>query len=158
MCIHLVFQKKKKIIIIIHLYCTINRKISSNYMCGFIVIKRALDIYHSRAIKSSCSFLIFTDSGSALQEILRDSSQVTQEIISFSNRIVATQRACTQQWIPAHVDIFNNEQYNLVKEAQNSPQLCNSQTFADDVSVAICKLTCQPTKNSGMFADASEIF
>ncbi|GFY10094.1 hypothetical protein TNCV_1946391 [Trichonephila clavipes] len=70
---------------------------------------------------------------------------MTQDVIDLVNRVVAAQRTCILQWIPAHVDMFGKEQAgNLAKEARNSSQLSNSLTFTD--AIARCKLIYQPVK------------
>ncbi|GFX23558.1 hypothetical protein TNCV_3770321 [Trichonephila clavipes] len=80
-----------------------------------MAIKGALDNYHSRTVESFSSILLFSDSKSALQAILRGNPQLTQDKL---------ERTCTLQWIPALVDIFGDEQVdNLAKNARNSPQL-----------------------------------
>ncbi|GFV44482.1 hypothetical protein TNCV_4737361 [Trichonephila clavipes] len=66
-------------------------KISSNFTCELMVIKRSLNSYHSRLI-------------------LIGNSQLTQDIIALINRAVAAQGTCTLQWITSHVDIFGNEE------------------------------------------------
>ncbi|GFV04622.1 hypothetical protein TNCV_294991 [Trichonephila clavipes] len=89
-------------------------------------IKEVLDNYHSRVIESSRSILLFSDSRYALQGILKGNSQLAQDIIALINRVVAVQRTCNCQWIPAHAKIFGNEQTDdLAKESRNSPLMAN---------------------------------
>ncbi|GFV28094.1 hypothetical protein TNCV_677821 [Trichonephila clavipes] len=52
------------------------------------------------------------------------------------NRVVAVQRTCTLQWLPAHADIFGNEQADsLAKEVRNFPHLSNNHTLSDDDAI-----------------------
>ncbi|GFV48277.1 uncharacterized protein TNCV_4716611 [Trichonephila clavipes] len=79
-------------------------KIFSNFACELMAITETLDNYHRRAIESFSGILLFSDSRSALQTILRGTSQLTQYIIDLRNRVFAVQRTCTLQWILAHID------------------------------------------------------
>ncbi|GFX68450.1 hypothetical protein TNCV_3998821 [Trichonephila clavipes] len=55
-------------------------------------IKGVLKTYHSRTMESSSGILLFSDSRSALQVILKGKSQQTQDIILLLNSVVAAQR------------------------------------------------------------------
>ena len=108
-------------------------------------------MYHSTANESSSGILLFTDSRSELQVILRGNSQLTYEIINIANRIVAVQRTCTLLWILAHVDIFVNEQADsLAEEARNSPELSSILALIDSDATVKCKLTFQPPKKNSI--------
>ncbi|GFW65718.1 hypothetical protein TNCV_892081 [Trichonephila clavipes] len=97
---------------------------------SFSIIKRALNTYHNRAVENSSDILLFSDSRSTLQVILKGKFQLTRDIITIKNRVVAAQR--TLQWTPANVAIFANEHAdNFANEAQNSPQLSNSLSLTD---------------------------
>ncbi|GFU81934.1 hypothetical protein TNCV_2537431 [Trichonephila clavipes] len=61
-------------------------------------------------------------------------------MIVLINRVVATQRTCTLQWIRAKVDIFDNDQVDNLARLNYS----NSLTLADG---ARRKLTTFPIKN-----------
>ncbi|GFS48875.1 uncharacterized protein TNCV_293241 [Trichonephila clavipes] len=73
-------------------YRALTGKISSNFMCDLMAIKEALDNYHNREIKSSNDIFLFLDTKSAFQVILRDNSQLTQDIIALINRVAEAQR------------------------------------------------------------------
>lgn len=78
---------------------------ASNYTCVLVAIKEALNLYYSKAIQNSNGLLLFSDSRTALQAILRGNSQLTRDIILLLNKLTTAQRTCILQWIPAHVDI-----------------------------------------------------
>ncbi|GFU92314.1 hypothetical protein TNCV_1338951 [Trichonephila clavipes] len=81
------------------------------------------------------------------QVILRGSSQLTQDTTVLINRIAAAQRTCILQRIPAHVDIFGNEQADkLAKEVQNFPQPSNDLTLTEADAISRCKLAFKPVK------------
>ncbi|GFT25445.1 hypothetical protein TNCV_182591 [Trichonephila clavipes] len=109
--------------------------ITSNFTCELMAIKEALDNYHSRAIVSFNDNLLFSDLKPALQAILRCNSQLTQDIIPIINKVVATQRPFTLQYIMAKIDILGQWQ------ARNSPQLFH--TLTDGVVIARRKLIIQ---------------
>lgn len=116
-------------------------KIASNYTCELVAIKEALNLYYSKAIQNSNGLLLFSDSRSALQAILRGNSQLTQDIILLLNEITTAQRACILQWIPAHVDIDGNEKADiLAKEARDNSQPSNSLTLTDADAIASRRL------------------
>ena len=116
-------------------------KIASNYTCELVAIKEALSLYYNRYIQNSNGLLVFSDSHSALQAILKGNSQLTQDIILLLNEITTAQRTCILQWIPAHVGIDGNEKANiLAKEARDAPQLSNSLTLTDADAIASRRL------------------
>ncbi|CAL1264458.1 unnamed protein product [Larinioides sclopetarius] len=67
-------------------------KIASNYTCELVAIKEALNLYHYNDIQNSNGLLLFSDSRSALQAILRGNSQLTQDIILLLRKITTAQR------------------------------------------------------------------
>ncbi|GFX84336.1 hypothetical protein TNCV_4134471 [Trichonephila clavipes] len=74
---------------------------------------------------------------------------MTHDIIALMNRVVACQRTCPLQGIPAHEDIFGNEQAdNLAKEIRISSQLSNSRILSDADAIVRSKLTSHPFKPS----------
>ncbi|CAL1288993.1 unnamed protein product [Larinioides sclopetarius] len=110
-------------------------KIASNYTCELVAIKEALNFYHYKDIKNSNGLLLFSDSRSALQAILRGNSQLTQDIILLLSKITMAQRTCILQWIPAHVDINGNERADILdKEARDNSQLSTSLTLTDAIA------------------------
>lgn len=112
-------------------------KIASNYTCELVAIREALFLYCHGDIQNSNGLLLFSDSRSALQAIIRGNSQLTQDIILLLNKITTAQRTCILQWIPAHVGIDGNERADvLAKEARDDPQLSNSLTLTDADAVA----------------------
>ncbi|KAF8796655.1 hypothetical protein HNY73_001004 [Argiope bruennichi] len=116
-------------------------KIVSNYTCELVAIKEALNLYYTKAIQNSNELLLFSDSRSVLQAILRGNSQLTQDIILFLNEITKAQRTCILQWISAHVDIKGNEKVDiLAKEARENPQPSYSLTVTDANVIASLRL------------------
>ncbi|GFV07609.1 hypothetical protein TNCV_4941121 [Trichonephila clavipes] len=78
-------------------------KISSNCTCELMAIKGVLDNYHNRETESSSGILLFSDSKSALQAILKGNSRLTQDIIAFINWVFSAQRTCTLQQISTQI-------------------------------------------------------
>ncbi|CAL1278784.1 unnamed protein product, partial [Larinioides sclopetarius] len=116
-------------------------KIASNYTCELVAIREALNLYHNKDIQNSNGLLLFSDSRSALQAILRGNSQLTQDIILLLRKITTAQRTCILQWIPAHVDMDGNERADiLAKEARDNSQPSNSLTLTDADAIASRRL------------------
>ncbi|GFW48733.1 uncharacterized protein TNCV_4243131 [Trichonephila clavipes] len=101
-------------------------------------IKEALDNYHDVAIESQWHSTVLRLT--VLQTNPRINSQLTQDKIAFINRVVATQRTCPLQRIPAPVNIFGNEKAkSLAREVK---------------TIDICQL---PPEESGCLIDEENI-
>ncbi|XP_054724287.1 uncharacterized protein LOC129234319 [Uloborus diversus] len=126
-------------------------KIASNYTCELVAIKSALEIYLSGEDQSSRSIIIFSDCRSALQAIQGSKCQLSHQIIELINKIIAAQKSCILQWIPAHVNIFGNEKADeLAKASRNFPQPSNSLTLVDANVVAGRRLIGQQAKRNSI--------
>ncbi|XP_071034199.1 uncharacterized protein [Parasteatoda tepidariorum] len=84
-------------------------KIAYNFTSELIAIKFTLDLYLSQSVPSS-GIIIFSDCKSALEVIKGGKTRLVQDINALLSTIVAREKTCTIQWVPAHCNIEGNEQ------------------------------------------------
>ncbi|GFX23605.1 hypothetical protein TNCV_3770781 [Trichonephila clavipes] len=81
------------------------------------------------------------DSRSALQAFQNTKCHISHKILQFIYKIIPEKRSCTLQWIPAHVNILDNEKsYELAKESRACFQSSNFTTLINASTVASRRL------------------
>ncbi|GFS68049.1 RNase H domain-containing protein [Trichonephila clavipes] len=96
-----------------------SRKNRPFFTSELIAIKAALALYLTQSVPTN-GLIIFFDCKFSLEAIKRGKMRLVQDINELLSTIVAKEKTCTIQWVPAHLNIEGNEHADsLAKEARN---------------------------------------
>ncbi|GFX15352.1 ribonuclease H [Trichonephila clavipes] len=85
--------------------------IASNFTSELLAIKEALILYstHLELSATTEGLAIFSDSRAALEAIIKGDTNITSDINVLLESLHFRGKSCLLQWIPAHVNIEENE-------------------------------------------------